>query len=86
MAVTVETCATDTAIRRFEIEVSETDLQDLRARIAATRRPERETVGDDSQGVPPALMRDLARYVTEIDEWTSTSSMCGPSTRTRCRS
>ena len=38
------------------------ELDDLRSRIAATRWPERETVTDDTQGVPLALMQDLARY------------------------
>ena len=46
----------------------EADLEDLRARIAATRWPEKETVEDDSQGVPLAMMQDLARYwLTEYD-------------------
>src|SRR5262249_40462527 len=37
-------------------------------RIQATRWPERETVGDDSQGVPLAMMQDLARHwVTDYD-------------------
>ena len=57
-----------TTIRPFTVEIPEADLEDLRARIAATRFPERETVEDDSQGVPLALMQDLARYwATEYD-------------------
>lgn len=56
------------AIRPFTIETPEADLEDLRARIAATRWPDSETVDDDSQGVPLALMQDLARYwATEYD-------------------
>ena len=36
--------------------------------FAATRFPDKETVEDDSQGVPLALMPDLARYrATEYD-------------------
>jgi Epoxide hydrolase N terminus len=62
MAVTAEKPAETTAIRPFTYEATEADLEDLRARIAATRFPERETVEDDSQGVPLALMQDLARY------------------------
>ena len=38
------------------------ELDDLRSRIAETRWPERETVIDDSQGVPLALTQDLSRY------------------------
>jgi pimeloyl-ACP methyl ester carboxylesterase len=57
-----------TAVRPFEIAFSETELADLRRRIEATRWPEGETVDDDSQGVPLALMQDLARYwATEYD-------------------
>ena len=68
MAVTVERPQGDTAIRPFTVEIPEADLEDLRARIAATRFPEKETVEDDSQGVPLALMQDLARYwATEYD-------------------
>ena len=56
------------AIRPFRIDVPEADLIDLRQRIAATRWPERETVADSSQGVPLAVIQDLARYwATEYD-------------------
>ena len=56
------------AVRQFQIGFPEADLEDLRRRIDATRWPERETVTDDSQGVPLAMMQDLARYwVTEHD-------------------
>jgi hypothetical protein len=62
MAVVTNTSPDATAIRPFTIEIPKADLEELRARIAATRWPERETVEDDSQGVPLALMQDLARY------------------------
>jgi pimeloyl-ACP methyl ester carboxylesterase len=68
MAVTVDPSAGDKLVRPFTIEIAETDLEDLRARITATRFPDQETVADDSQGVPLALMQDLARYwATEYD-------------------
>ncbi len=68
MAVMVDTAAGNTAIRPFTIETPEAELEDLRARIAATRFPDKETVEDDSQGVPLALMQDLARFwATEYD-------------------
>jgi pimeloyl-ACP methyl ester carboxylesterase len=68
MAVMVERPAGDTTIRPFTVEIPEADLEDLRARVAATRFPERETVEDDSQGVPLSVMQDLARYwATEYD-------------------
>jgi hypothetical protein len=50
MAVTVERLAGDTTIRPFTIEFPEADLEDLRARIAATRWPERETVEQHDRG------------------------------------
>jgi pimeloyl-ACP methyl ester carboxylesterase len=68
MAATVERNAGDTLLRPFTVNFPEADLQDLRARIAATRWPEKETVEDDSQGVPLALMQDLAgHWQTEYD-------------------
>jgi pimeloyl-ACP methyl ester carboxylesterase len=62
MAFTTEKPPGATAIRPFTIEIPEAELEGLRARIAATRWPERETVADQSQGVQLATMRELARY------------------------
>ena len=59
----------DVEIRPFHIDVAEGALADLRRRIAATQWPERETVSDESQGVPLATMQKLARY------WETESSM-----------
>jgi pimeloyl-ACP methyl ester carboxylesterase len=68
MAVMTERSADDTTIRPFTIETPEPELEDLRARIAATRFPEKEPVDDLSQGVQLATMRALARYwATEYD-------------------
>jgi pimeloyl-ACP methyl ester carboxylesterase len=58
-----------TDIREFHFSFPEADLEDLRRRIKATRWPERETVDDDSQGVPLAMMQDLARYWAEEYDW-----------------
>jgi pimeloyl-ACP methyl ester carboxylesterase len=57
------------AVRPFTIPaVPDSELDALRARIVATRWPDRETVPDDSQGVPLAMLHDLARYwATEYD-------------------
>ena len=46
MAVQTGKTADATAIRPFTIETPEADLDGLRARIAATRWPEKETVDD----------------------------------------
>jgi len=57
-----------TAIRPFHVSVPEAELIDLRARINATKWPERETVKDESQGVQLATIQALARYwATEYD-------------------
>ncbi len=61
--------ATDTTVRPFRMDFSEDALDDLRKRISATRWPERETVTDDSQGVPLAMMQDLAHYWGEKYDW-----------------
>src|SRR4029453_1868796 len=56
-------------VRPFEVAFSDEELSDLRGRINATRWPERETVTDDSQGVPLALMQELARYWGSDYDW-----------------
>ena len=63
-----EPAADQSAIRPFRVSFPETDLLDLRARINATRWPEREPVTDASQGVQLATIQKLARYwATEYD-------------------
>jgi pimeloyl-ACP methyl ester carboxylesterase len=70
MSATTETTATGAAIRPFSIPVaSDAELDDLRARVSATRWPERELVSDDSQGAPLAMMQDLARYWADGYDW-----------------
>ncbi|PJJ70888.1 pimeloyl-ACP methyl ester carboxylesterase [Diaminobutyricimonas aerilata] len=56
-------------IRPFTIDVAHSDLDDLRARIRATRWPDRETVDGWAQGVPLAVMRELARYWADEYDW-----------------
>jgi pimeloyl-ACP methyl ester carboxylesterase len=65
MSSSVES-ATD--IRAFHVDVPDEALEDLRRRIVATQWPEKETVDDESQGVPLATLQELARYwATEYD-------------------
>src|SRR5262245_46351116 len=59
----------DTSIRPFHIDVPGDALADLRRRVETTRWPERETVADQSQGVPLATMRELARYWSTAYDW-----------------
>jgi Epoxide hydrolase N terminus len=56
MSVPTENPAAASAIRPFQVSIPDEDLAELRRRIDATRWPERETVDDDSQGVPLATM------------------------------
>jgi pimeloyl-ACP methyl ester carboxylesterase len=68
MADTTEKISGATAIRPFTIEIPEAEIEALRARIAATRWPEKEPVADQSQGVQLATMQALARYwATDYD-------------------
>src|SRR5687767_12535608 len=69
MAVTTAKSADATIIRPFTIETAEADLDDLRARVAGTRWPEKETVDDLSQGPRLATMQALARYWAEEYDW-----------------
>ena len=57
------------AIRPFRVNVPEAELVDLRRRIAATRWPERETVTDESQGVPLATIQEVLRYWGKDYDW-----------------
>jgi len=56
-------------IEPFRIAVPDDLLTDLRARLAATRWPERECVDDWSQGVPLDYLRDLADYWAHRYDW-----------------
>jgi len=70
MPVTIENSAGATAIRPFTLpEIPETELEALRARIAATRWPSKELVADRSQGVQLATIQQLARYWAEDYDW-----------------
>jgi pimeloyl-ACP methyl ester carboxylesterase len=66
MSTTAET-ATD--IRPFHVDVPEEDLAELRRRIAATRWPTKELVGDRSQGVRLATLQELSRYWETDYDW-----------------
>ena len=60
------------AIRPFTIPVTpDEELQALRARVAATRWPDAETVPDHSQGVQLGTIQELARYWASDYDWRS---------------
>jgi pimeloyl-ACP methyl ester carboxylesterase len=61
--------ADDTSIRPFHVNFPESQLTDLRQRVAATRWPDKETVADASQGVQLATMQKLAQYWATDYDW-----------------
>ena len=69
MSVTIERSSDTAAIRPFTYQAAEAELDDLRARIAATRWPEKETVDDQSQGVQLATSQALARHWATQYDW-----------------
>jgi pimeloyl-ACP methyl ester carboxylesterase len=70
MTRTSATQAADkTSIRPFQVNVPEAELAELRTRINSTRWPDRETVTDESQGVPLTTMQELARYWSTEYDW-----------------
>jgi pimeloyl-ACP methyl ester carboxylesterase len=68
-AATMATQVAASAVRPFQVSFTDAELDDLRRRINATRWPEAETVPDDSQGVPLALMQALAQYWGTDYDW-----------------
>jgi len=66
--------AGSTAIRPFRISIPDEALADMRRRIAATQWPDRETVADHSQGVPLAMIRELARHWATDYDWRKTEA------------
>jgi pimeloyl-ACP methyl ester carboxylesterase len=57
------------AIVPFHVHFSDEALADLHRRVAATNWPEKETVGDVSQGVQLATMNALAEYWLNSYDW-----------------
>ena len=68
-ATTTRQRADTAAIRPFHVEAASEALEDLRRRIASTRWPDKETVSDDSQGVPLATIQDLAHHWMTDYDW-----------------
>ncbi len=60
-----------TDVRPFRIIAGNEVLEDLRGRLRRTRWPERETVGDWSQGVPLVYLQELCRYWAEEYDWSA---------------
>ena len=58
-----------TDITPFRIDIADQELQDLKARLANTRWPEKETPDDWSQGIPLAYVREVAEYWLNAYDW-----------------
>ncbi|MER6721469.1 epoxide hydrolase family protein [Streptomyces halstedii] len=58
-----------TAIRPFELSVPQAALDDLAARLDATRWPDEPTAPGWSQGVPPTYLKELASYWRTTYDW-----------------
>jgi pimeloyl-ACP methyl ester carboxylesterase len=56
-------------IRPFQIQIPESELEDLRRRLAATRWPDAEPVSDWSQGIPLAYLQEVVAYWGEKYDW-----------------
>jgi pimeloyl-ACP methyl ester carboxylesterase len=67
--VVISTAETAVDVRPFHVDIPDGVLDDLRRRIAATNWPEKETVADQSQGVPLAMIQKLARYWMTDYDW-----------------
>ena len=61
--------AQDQSLRPFKVRVPQPTLDDLRRRVNATRWPDKETVGDRSQGMQLAEMQELVRYWGHGYDW-----------------
>jgi pimeloyl-ACP methyl ester carboxylesterase len=58
-----------TDIRPFRVDMPDEAIADLRRRIAVTRLPTEELVGDRSQGVQLATIQELARFWAADYDW-----------------
>lgn len=61
--------ASSASLRQFTVEIPESEIDDLRERLARTRWPDRETVADWSQGVRLESARALIEYWRERYDW-----------------
>ncbi len=59
----------DEAVRPFRIDVPQSQLDDLRKRIAETRWPDKQTVDDISQGIQLDRVQKLVKYWGTDYDW-----------------
>lgn len=58
-----------TQIKPFHLDIAQSELDDLKRRLASTRWPERETVSDWAQGVPLSYIQELCAYWASDYDW-----------------
>jgi pimeloyl-ACP methyl ester carboxylesterase len=73
-AIADQAKAENGAIRPFTVHIPDEELAELRHRIAATRWPTKELVGDRSQGVQLATLQALARHWATEYDWRNCES------------
>ena len=59
----------DTTVRPFQAHISQAAIDNMRQRALATRWPDKETVGDLSQGPQLAKVQELVRYWGSGYDW-----------------
>ena len=59
----------DRAIKPFRVDIPQSQLDDLKARLANTRWPDAETVDDWSQGAPLNAVKSLCKYWQHSYDW-----------------
>lgn len=64
-----------TAITPFQLDVPQPELDDLRQRLLATRWPDRETVGDTSQGPTLEKIQSLVEHWATTYDWRRTEAL-----------
>ena len=58
----------------FQIQIPDSELEDLRARLRQTRWPEPATAGGWAQGVPLDYLRELCAYWADAYDWRATEA------------
>src|SRR5262249_18120794 len=67
--MTATTAASSALVRPFTVAIADSEIDDLRQRLARTRWPDPETVSDWSQGVRVENARSLVSYWEREYDW-----------------
>ena len=61
-------------VRDFKIDIPESEIEDLRDRLARTRWPDAETPDDWSQGLPLKYHQEFCKYWGSDYDWFETQN------------